>query len=169
MYNKKISFNEVDAFVFDFDGVLTDNLVYLNQDGNEWVSCSRADGLAFDVLQKLKKPTFILSTEKNPVVTARAKKLKIPALQGITNKIDALVSLSEKRGFDLSRVLYVGNDLNDFHVMQICGYTICPADAHPRIKELATLVLACNGGRGVVRELLEEVLELDFIEILFSE
>jgi 3-deoxy-D-manno-octulosonate 8-phosphate phosphatase (KDO 8-P phosphatase) len=169
MYNKKISFNEVDAFVFDFDGVLTDNLVYLNQDGNEWVSCSRADGLAFDVLQKLKKPTFIISTEKNPVVTARAKKLKVPVIQGITNKVDALVSLSEKRGFDLSRVLYVGNDLNDFHVMKICGYTICPADANPRIKELATLVLACNGGRGVVRELLEDVLELDFIEILFSE
>ena len=166
---KKILLDEIDAFIFDFDGVLTNNLVHLDESGKEWVSCSRADGLAFDVLQKLKKPTFILSTEKNPVVTARAKKLKIPALQGVTNKVDALVSLSEKRGFDPSRVLYVGNDLNDFHVMQICGYTICPADAHPRIKELATVVLACNGGKGVVRELLEEVLGLDFIEILYSE
>ena len=166
---KKIPLDEIVAFIFDFDEVLTNNLVHLDESGKEWVTCSRADGLAFDVLQKLKKPTFILSTEKNPVVTARAKKLKIPALQGVTNKVDALVSLSEKRGFDLSRVLFVGNDLNDFHVMQICGYTICPADANPRIKELATLVLACNGGRGVVRELLEDVLELDFIEILFSE
>jgi 3-deoxy-D-manno-octulosonate 8-phosphate phosphatase (KDO 8-P phosphatase) len=166
---KKILLDEVDVFILDFDGVLTNNLVHLDEYGKEWVSCSRADGLAFDVLQKLKKPTFILSTEKNPVVTARAKKLKIPALQGVTNKVDALVSLSEKRGFDLSRVLFVGNDLNDFHVMQICGYTICPADAHLRIKELATVVLACDGGRGVVRELLEEVLELDFIEILYSE
>jgi len=165
---KKILLDEIDAFIFDFDGVLTNNLVHLDESGKEWVTCSRADGLAFDVLQKLKKPTFILSTEKNPVVTARAKKLKIPALQGVTNKVDALVSLSEKRGFDPSRVLYVGNDLNDFHVMQICGYAMCPADAHPRIKELATVVLTCNGGRGVVRKLLEEVLELDFIEILYS-
>jgi len=166
---KKILLDEIDAFIFDFDGVLTNNLVHLDESGKEWVTCSRADGLAFDVLQKLKKPAFILSTEENPVVTARAKKLKIPALQGVTNKVDALVSLSEKRGFDHSRVLYVGNDLNDFHVMQICGYAMCPADAHPRIKELATVVLAYNGGRGVVRELLEEVLELDFIEILYSE
>jgi 3-deoxy-D-manno-octulosonate 8-phosphate phosphatase (KDO 8-P phosphatase) len=166
---KKILLDEIDAFIFDFDGVLTNNLVHLDESGKECVSCSRADGLAFDVLQKLKKPTFILSTERNPVVTARAKKLQVPVLQGVVNKVDALVSLSEAKGFDLSRVLYVGNDLNDFHVMQICGYAMCPADAHPRIKELATVVLACNGGRGVVRELLEEVLELDFIEILYSE
>ena len=169
MYNKKISFNEVDAFVFDFDGVLTDNLVYLNQDGNEWVSCSRADGLAFDVLQKLKKPTFIISTEKNPVVTARAKKLKVPVIQGITNKVNAFISLLETKGFDLNRVLYVGNDLNDYGVMQMCGYAICPADAHPRIKELAIVVLLSSGGTGVVRELLEDILELNFIEILYSE
>jgi 3-deoxy-D-manno-octulosonate 8-phosphate phosphatase KdsC-like HAD superfamily phosphatase len=54
--NKIISLDNIDAFVFDFDGVLTNNLVHLNQDGNEWVSCSRADGLAFDVLRKLDKP-----------------------------------------------------------------------------------------------------------------
>jgi len=164
-----MNINNISLFIFDFDGVLTNNLVHLGEDGREWVSCSRADGLAFDVLRRLQKPTYILSTEKNPVVTARAKKLQVPVLQGVVNKVNALVSLSEAKGFDLSRVLYVGNDLNDFRVMQICGYTICPVDAHPCIKELASVVLACNGGRGVVRELLEEVLELDFIEILYSE
>jgi len=71
--NIKISLNDIDAFVFDFDGVLTNNLVHLDQDGKEWVSCSRADGLAFDVMRKLEKPSYILSTEKNPVVSARAK------------------------------------------------------------------------------------------------
>ena len=106
--------------------------------------------------------------EENPIVTARAKKLKVPAIQGVSNKVDALVLLSETKGFDLSRILYAGNDLNDFLVMKMCGYAICPADAHPRIKELATIVLTSNGGRGTVRELLEEVLELDFIEILYS-
>jgi len=164
---KKILLDNIDAFIFDFDGVLTNNLVHLDESGKEWVTCSRADGLAFDVLRKLNKLTFILSTERNPVVTARAKKLKVPVFQGITNKVDTLVSLSETKGFDLKRILYVGNDLNDYGVMQICGYAICPADAQPKIKELATIVLTCNGGRGVVRELLEEVLELDFIEILY--
>jgi 3-deoxy-D-manno-octulosonate 8-phosphate phosphatase (KDO 8-P phosphatase) len=166
---KKILLDEIDAFIFDFDGVLTNNLVHLDESGKEWVTCSRADGLAFDVLHKLKKPVFILSTERNPVVTARAKKLKVPVIQGITNKVNAFVSLLETKGFDLNRVLYVGNDLNDYGVMQMCGYAICPADAHPRIKELAIVVLLSSGGTGVVRELLEDILELNFIEILYSE
>ena len=166
---KKILLDDIDAFIFDFDGVLTNNLVHLDESGKEWVTCSRADGLAFDVLHKLKKPVFILSTERNPVVSARAKKLKVPVIQGITNKVDTLVSLLETKGFDLNRVLYVGNDLNDFPVMQVCGYAICPADAHPRIKELATVVLGCGGGTGVVRELLEDILALNFIKILYSE
>ena len=162
-----MNINNIDAFVFDFDGVLTNNLVYLNQEGVESVVCSRADGLAFDVLRKLKKPTFILSTEKNSVVTMRAKKLKIQALQGIKNKADALSSLSESKGYDLGRILYVGNDLNDFNVMKICGYTACPMDSHIKIKELSNIVLNTRGGEGVVRELLEEVLNLDFIKILY--
>ena len=69
----KISIDNIDAFIFDFDGVLTNNLVHLDQHGTESVSCSRSDGLAFEVLHKLKMPTYILSTEVNPVVTARAK------------------------------------------------------------------------------------------------
>ena len=105
----KISLDNIDAFVFDFDGVLTNNLVHLGQDGKEWVSCSRADGLAFDVLRKLEKPSYVLSTENNPVVSARAKKLKIQALQGVKNKADTLLTLSENKGYDLSRILYVGN------------------------------------------------------------
>ena len=162
-----MNINNIDAFVFDFDGVLTNNLVYLNQEGVESVVCSRADGLAFDVLRKLKKPTFILSTEKNSVVTMRAKKLKIQALQGIKNKADALSSLSESKGYDLGRILYVGNDLNDFNVMKICGYSVCPIDSHIKIKELSDIVLNTRGGEGVVRELLEEALNLDFIKILY--
>ena len=167
MKNQPISLDEIDVFIFDFDGVLTDNLVHLDQDGKEWVSCSRADGLAFDVLRKLEKPSYILSTENNPVVSARAKKLKIQALQGVKNKADTLLTLSESKGYDLSRILYVGNDLNDFHVMKICGYTACPIDSHIKIKELSNIVLNTRGGEGVVRELLEDVLYLDIIKILY--
>ena len=163
----KISLDRIDVFVFDFDGVLTNNLVHLYQDGKEWVSCSRADGLAFDVLRKLEKPSYILSTEKNPVVSARAKKLKIQALQGVNNKVEALLTLSKSKGYDLSRILYVGNDLNDFHVMKICGFSACPIDSHIKIKEISNIVLNTRGGDGVVRELLEENLNLDFIKILY--
>ena len=72
-----MTLDNIDAFVFDFDGVLTNNFVYLDQNGIESVACSRADGLAFDVLRRLNKPSFILSTEKNRVVEARAQKLQI--------------------------------------------------------------------------------------------
>ena len=159
----------IEAIVFDFDGVLTDNKVYLDQDGKESVSCSRADGLAFDVLRKLNKTAYILSTEKNPVVTARAEKLKIPAIQGIKNKVDGVEQLSMKESFSLKNTLYIGNDLNDYRVMQLCGYSICPADSHQKIKEISTIILKTSGGHGVVRELLEDVFELDFIQILYPE
>ena len=117
MKNKKLSINDLDALIFDFDGVLTDNKVHLDQDGNEWVSCNRSDGLAFDVLRKFKKHTYIISTEKNKVVAARAKKLKIPVLFGVQSKSDALKKLSKKKLFNLDRTLYVGNDLNDYEAL----------------------------------------------------
>jgi YrbI family 3-deoxy-D-manno-octulosonate 8-phosphate phosphatase len=160
--------DDVDVLVFDFDGVLTNNFVYLDQNGLESVICSRADGLAFDVLRKLQKPTYILSTEKNQVVTARAKKLKVPVLQGVSNKSEALKELIEKEGFDLQNILYVGNDLNDYQAMKLCGFSACPADSHPKIKEIADIALKTNGGNGIVRELLEEVLNIDFIKILYK-
>jgi YrbI family 3-deoxy-D-manno-octulosonate 8-phosphate phosphatase len=166
--NNTILFKNIDALVFDFDGVLTNNLVHLNSNGVESVTCSRADGLAFDALHKLEKPTYILSTEKNQVVTARAKKLKIPALQGVNNKVDSLKEMADKEGFNLHNILYVGNDLNDYQVIKLCGYTACPSDSHIRIKEICDVVLKTRGGEGVIRELLEDVLGLDLIKILYK-
>jgi 3-deoxy-D-manno-octulosonate 8-phosphate phosphatase (KDO 8-P phosphatase) len=168
MSNNPILLNDIDVFVFDFDGVLTNNLVYLNQEGVESVACSRADGLAFDVLRELNKPAFILSTEKNSVVTMRARKLKIQAIQGVTDKVLAIKELAAENNYNLNKILYVGNDLNDYLVMTVCGYTACPIDSHPKIKEISEYILTTKGGNGVVRELLEQVLNLDFIEILYS-
>ena len=166
---KEILLNNIDAFIFDFDGVLTNNLVYLDQNGVELVVCSRADGLAFDVLRKLDKPAFILSTENNPVVTMRAKKLKVPVVQGVTDKVEAIKKLVNRNNYNLKNILYVGNDLNDYLVMQLCGYTACPADSHPKIKSISSVILKMKGGNGVVRELLEDALSLDFIKILYQQ
>ena len=168
MKKNKISLNNIEAFVFDFDGVLTNNLVHLSQDGKEWVSCSRADGLAFDVLRKLKIPAYILSTEKNLVVTERAKKLKIQAMQGVSDKVKAIKIFSTENRYKLDKVLFVGNDLNDSEAMKLCGYSVCPSDSHYKIKQIADIVLKTQGGKGVVRELLEDVLEIDLIKILYK-
>jgi len=164
----KLSINNIDAFIFDFDGVLTNNLVYLDQHGTESVRCSRADGLAFEVLRKLNMPAYILSTEVNPVVTARAKKLKIPVLQGLNNKALALKSLAKEKNYIMDRILYIGNDLNDYYAIKACGFSVCPADSHQLIKDIVDIVLKTSGGMGVARELLEEILSIDFIKILHN-
>jgi YrbI family 3-deoxy-D-manno-octulosonate 8-phosphate phosphatase len=163
-----MNIDDIDALVFDFDGVLTNNLVYLDENGIESVVCNRGDGLAFDVLHKLKKPTFILSTEKNPVVSSRAKKLRIQTLQGSKNKLNTLKNLINDNGYSKNKVLFVGNDLNDYKVMQFCGYSVCPSDAHSKIKDISKIILNTRGGDGIVRELLEDVLNLDFIDILYK-
>jgi 3-deoxy-D-manno-octulosonate 8-phosphate phosphatase (KDO 8-P phosphatase) len=169
LINKTISINEIDALIFDFDGVLTNNLVYIDENGKESVRCCRADGLAFDVLRKINKPAYILSTEKNTVVSFRAKKMQVPVIQGVDNKVSALLELVEKESYQLSKLLYVGNDLNDYKAMQLCGLSACPINSHDKIKKISTFVLNTEGGEGVARELIEEILSLDFINILYAQ
>ena len=110
MDSKLISIDDIDAFIFDFDGVMTNNSVYLDEDGKETIRCSRADGLAFDVLRKLKKPVYIVSSETNPLVKARAKKLKVPVLHGVVNKVTVVQELCDRKRYNLSNILYVGTD-----------------------------------------------------------
>ena len=155
-----MNINELDALIFDFDGVLTDNKVLVHQDGSESVLCNRADGLAFDVLRKLKIPTYILSTETNTVVTQRAKKLKIPVIQGASNKLETLSKLCNEENYDISKILFIGNDLNDYQVMKACGYSACPSDSHPKIREISSHVLSLAGGKGVARELLLSLIHI---------
>ena len=162
-----MNINELDALVFDFDGVLTNNKVYVNQDGMESVCCSRADGLAFDALRKLEIPVYILSTESNPVVSVRAHKLKVPVMQGVKSKIDSLKSLCSEHNYNSNNILFVGNDLNDYRVIEFCGFSACPADSHDSIKNISTFVCSSKGGEGIVRELLEVVFNLNLLKILY--
>lgn len=144
--------------VFDFDGVMTNNKVIVSQDGTESVVCDRSDGLGVEMLRKSGVAMLILSKEINPVVSARAKKLKIPVIQGIDDKPSALRKYCVKSKVALKSVLYVGNDLNDLAVMKIVGLSACPADSHPRVKKIANIKLTRNGGEGAVRELVEDYL-----------
>ena len=97
----------MDALIFDFDGVLTNNLVTIDSDGNEFVSCSRADGLAFDVLRKSNKAVFIVSTEKNKIVQSRADKLNVKCYHGVESKVDVIMNISKENNYKLSNILYV--------------------------------------------------------------
>ena len=154
--------------VVDFDGVLTDNFVYVSDSGQEFVKCSRSDGIGFDALKLLDIETIILSTAKNKVVHARAEKLGVKCYFGVEAKEEMLLDLASQNLNQLSQVIYVGNDINDLKAMKISGLSICPSDANPKIKSIANIVLQTNGGNGVVREILEEIFNIDLAKIIYN-
>jgi 3-deoxy-D-manno-octulosonate 8-phosphate phosphatase (KDO 8-P phosphatase) len=156
---KQISPQKISLIAFDFDGVLTDNKVYVFQDGKEAVCCSRADGIGFDFLHKMNIPVVIISTESNPVVSARAAKLRVPVIQSQKDKYAALDKHCLENGLDVSRVMFVGNDVNDLPVMRQIKYAIAVADAFPAVKAVAWHILGTPGGNGIVREIIESVID----------
>jgi N-acylneuraminate cytidylyltransferase len=143
--------------IFDFDGVFTDNLVYVFDDGREMVKCSREDGLGIDLLRTRQIPMLILSTETNPVVAARAKKLKLDLAQGQGDKASFLKRYLAEKTIPAERTIYLGNDLNDLPAMALVGLPVCPADANPAVRRACRLTLSKKGGRGAVRELCDKV------------
>ena len=149
---------EIDLIVYDFDGVMTNNRVLIHQNGTEAVFVNRADGLGVAMIKGKGIPQLILSTESNPVVEARAIKLGLPVIYNTDDKRTALESYCRMNAFDPSRVVYVGNDLNDKGAMEFSGIPIAPADAHPEILHIARIVLHAIGGGGVVRELADMIL-----------
>ncbi|GAA4363759.1 N-acylneuraminate cytidylyltransferase [Paeniglutamicibacter cryotolerans] len=149
---------EVDALVTDFDGVHTHDTALLGQDGTESVSVSRSDGMGVARLRAAGIRQLILSTETNPVVAARGAKLRIPVLQGITDKATALRDWMAERALDPARVAYLGNDVNDIGAMALVGWPLAVADARPEARAAARHVLERNGGDGAVREAAELIL-----------
>ena len=148
-----------ELLVYDFDGVMTDNRVIVFQDGTEAVFANRSDGWGISQLRKAGFKQIVLSTETNLVVSARAKKLQIEVCQGSTNKVQDLISYCQKNRIDLTKVLYVGNDLNDLDVMRLVGLPIAPSDAHPEILKISKKITLAKGGDGVIREISEWLLK----------
>jgi N-acylneuraminate cytidylyltransferase len=145
--------------VFDFDGVLTDNRVYVLEDGREAVVCDRGDGMGLSLLRAGGVPIVVLSTEENPVVAARCRKLQLEYRHGLADKAAALQALAREKHVDLQHVVYVGNDVNDTACMDAAGFAVAVADAHPAAKEHADFVLSRPGGAGAVRELCDLLLQ----------
>jgi N-acylneuraminate cytidylyltransferase len=148
---------DVDALVTDFDGVHTDDRVYLSQDGVESVQVSREDGMGIALARRAGLKLLILSTEVNPVVAARASKLQMQVMHGQSDKAQALKEWMAEEGLDPNRVAYVGNDVNDLGCLRMVGWPIAVANAHPDVESLARLKLTRRGGSGAVRELCELV------------
>ncbi|MEV5431521.1 acylneuraminate cytidylyltransferase [Streptomyces sp. NPDC052701] len=145
--------DDVDAVVLDFDGTQTDDRVLIDADGREFVSVHRGDGLGIAALRRSGLRMLILSTEQNPVVAARARKLRLPVLHGVDRKDLALKQWCEEQGIAPERVLYVGNDVNDLPCFALVGWPVAVASAHDVVRGAARAVTTVPGGDGAIREI----------------
>jgi 3-deoxy-D-manno-octulosonate 8-phosphate phosphatase (KDO 8-P phosphatase) len=137
---------------FDFDGVFTDNLVYVFEDGSEAVRCFRGDGIGLRKLARLGIATVIISTETNPVVSARSRKLGIRCVQACGDKRAALETIVQEMRLSLAQVAFVGNDVNDLPCLACVGLPIVVQDAHLDVLPYAQHQTRARGGYGAVRE-----------------
>ena len=140
--------------IFDFDGVFTDNRVWVNEQGEELLAFSRSDGLGLRRLDEVGVQYLIVSMEQNPIVGVRARKLRADCVQGVGDKLSLV---RERAGGSLEDVAYVGNDVNDAECLRAVGLPVVPADAWPEVMPLARWVLERPGGHGCVREFCDAV------------
>lgn len=148
----------IEIIFFDFDGVFTDNHVYVTNEAVEIVRCWRGDGIGLEKIKKLNIPIYIISTEKNRVVAARAEKLGIPCYQDISEKLEIVKKLLIKHEVPEDRAMFVGNDENDFSALNYVGFPAIPNDAVPELLKNQKLIQCeSDGGKGVVREICEAI------------
>ena len=147
--------------VSDFDGVISDGRVWTDQDGRETVVASRSDSMRIRELRERGIEVIILSSETNSVVHARAEKMGVEAVQGISlrDKGGALKKLLAGKKIDASEVIYIGNDFNDLPCFEVAAWAVAVADAYPEVIRAADFVLRTPGGHGALRELCDMVLQ----------
>ena len=150
----------VKMIICDFDGVVTDNLVLTDENGKETVSASRSDSMHIKTLREKGVEVMILSSEPNPVVKARAKKMGVEAIHGVgmQDKGRVMREILDQKKVRAEDVIYIGNDLNDLPCFEISGWSVAVADAYPEVIRAADHVLAKTGGHGAIRELCEIIL-----------
>jgi N-acylneuraminate cytidylyltransferase len=150
----------VEAVVFDFDGVMTDNAVYVSEDGKESVRCNRSDGWGISQMRKAGIKMAVMSTEENSVVLTRCTKLKLECFHQLgDSKIDRFTAWCKEHNININNTIYIGNDENDIECLLAAGAGFTPSDAHDSAKKAADLVLDTKGGLGAVRELCDIILE----------
>lgn len=136
--------------LYDFDGVMTNNKLFLFEDGKEAVILNRSDGLAVSYINKLNIEQAIVSTEENKVVTKRGKKLNIKTYQNIENKLQFVKEIIINKKISPEEVAFIGNDLNDLELIKFIPNSYCPKDSHPKVLKASKTVLNKKGGNGVI-------------------
>jgi len=155
---KKVFFENIELVGLDFDGVFTDNSVYIDSSGYESVKCSRLDGIGLERLKEANIHAVIISSEKNNLVQHRAKKLNIECYNGIEDKGHFISQFCKKHNYHLKNCIFLGNDINDLPILKIVSYPILVNDFHNSLKDYDFYLLDSLGGNGAVRELCEKVI-----------
>ncbi len=151
---------KIDLIISDFDGVITDNRVWVDQHGTEFVAAYRSDSIGVQALRTIGLEVLILSSEPNRVVEARARKMGVQVIHGvgIHDKGRVMREVLEQKNIKAENVIYVGNDLNDLPCFEVAGWAVAVADAYPEVIRAADFVLSKAGGHGALRELCDLLL-----------
>jgi N-acylneuraminate cytidylyltransferase len=151
----------VDLIICDFDGVITDNRVWIDQEGTESVAAYRSDSIRVKEMRAAGIEILILSSEPNRVVEARARKMGVEAIHGVDiyEKGRVMREVLERKNIKAENVIYIGNDLNDLSCFEVAGWSVAVADAYPEVIRAADYVLTKSGGHGALRELCDLILK----------
>ncbi len=152
---------EISTFIFDVDGVLTDGTVTVFPNGELIRTMNIKDGYALKVAVDMGFRVCIISGGTNPAVKSRLQGLGITDIfLGAHNKIEQFNEYTELYEIDPGEVLYMGDDIPDLPVMKLCGLATCPKDAVQEIRNISSYVSQKNGGKGCVRDVIEQVLKV---------
>jgi len=152
----------IKMIVSDFDGVISDGRVWTDENGRETVAATRADSMRVEELRQRGIEVMILSSEVNPVVSQRAKKMGVEAIHGLSlsGKGEALKHFLSEQKIAAAQVVYLGNDFNDLPCFEIAGWSVAVVDSYPEVLRAADYVLKTRGGYGALRELCDLVLRI---------
>jgi 3-deoxy-D-manno-octulosonate 8-phosphate phosphatase (KDO 8-P phosphatase) len=153
--------NQITTFVFDIDGVLTDSSVHITPSGEMLRIMNIRDGFAMKAALETGYNVCIISGGSNEGVRIRLRNLGITDIHlGASNKVETFREYTELYHINPENVLYMGDDIPDFHVMKLVGLPTCPQDARPEIKAISKYISHINGGKGAVRDVIEQVMKV---------
>jgi 3-deoxy-D-manno-octulosonate 8-phosphate phosphatase (KDO 8-P phosphatase) len=161
MNNYKELLRNIKAFVFDYDGTLTDGTVILLDEGEPLRTANVRDGYAIQLAVKKRFHVAIISGGRSRSMNTRFRMLKVDhVFLGVEHKLDTLKKFIEENGLKPEQVLYLGDDIPDYHAMKYCGVAACPADAAEEIKSISHYISHLKGGEGCARDVIEQVMKV---------
>lgn len=153
---------KIRILALDFDGIFTDGMVYVDQNGVETVKCSRRDGFGTELLKRAGLYVCVISREPNPVVKARCEKLKIDCWHNVetaADKLEVFNNVLSNQKANCWEAAYMGDELNDLKILRVAGFSATVPEAHPEVQKVVHYITKASGGRGAIREVVELILK----------